>query len=101
MILGCNPHDSPTFLHGRPETAEFDIIFNKRPYLHDESNDIHKAVFLKIVVVMLSDAERTTIMIPPSELIESEKLDTQEYHITVKFDLSEYERSASEKIVYA
>jgi hypothetical protein len=40
-------------------------------------------------------------MIPPSELIESEKLDTQEYHITIKFDLSEYERSATEKLVYA
>jgi len=28
MIEGCNPHDSPTFLHGRPETVSFDILFN-------------------------------------------------------------------------
>jgi len=72
-----------------------------REGLHGTLYDIHKSVFLKIVVVMLSEGQRTTIMIPPSELIESEKFDTQEYHITVKFDLSEYERSATEKLVYA
>jgi len=40
---------------------------------------------------MLSEGhERSTIMVAPSELIESEKLDTQEFHYTAKFDLSEY-----------
>jgi hypothetical protein len=35
MIYGCVPHDSPTFLHGRPEMVMFDILFNRRPYMID------------------------------------------------------------------
>lgn len=40
-------------------------------------------------------------MIGPSELIPTIKGYTDEYHITTKFDLSEFERSATEKLVYA
>jgi len=35
MILGCDPHDSPTFVHGRPSSIEYSILLNKRPYLKD------------------------------------------------------------------
>jgi len=32
-ILGCDPADSPTFLHGRPSVVAYAIRLNKRPYL--------------------------------------------------------------------
>jgi len=35
VILGCDPHDSPTFLHGRPSVVAYDILLNKRAYMKD------------------------------------------------------------------
>jgi len=32
VIQNCRPSDSPTFLHGRPTTITYDIMFNRRPY---------------------------------------------------------------------
>jgi hypothetical protein len=43
---------------------------------------------------------QSTIFLGPSEIIASQKEYAEEYHITVKFDVSEYERSATEKLVY-
>ena len=43
---------------------------------------------------------QSTIFLGPSEIIASQKEYAEEYHITVKFDVSEYERYAREKLVY-
>lgn len=43
---------------------------------------------------------QSTIFLGPSEIIASQKEYAEEYHITVKFDVSEYERSATEKLIY-
>jgi len=107
MIYGCNPHDSPTFLHGRPETVSFDVLFNTRPYMADREikdqdiGELSRAIKLKAAVVALTDAERTDIQLAPSELVYSQKEYAEEFHVTVKFDISEFERSATEKLVYA
>ena len=33
-LTRCFPEDSPTFLHERPESLPFDLIFNKQPFLN-------------------------------------------------------------------
>lgn len=43
---------------------------------------------------------QSTIFRAPSQIIASQKEYTEEYHVTVKFDVSEYERSATEKILF-
>jgi hypothetical protein len=107
VILGCDPHDSPTFLHGRPSVVAYDILLNKRPYMkdteiqHQSVEDIQRAIRLKASIVALSDGVQSTIFLGPSEIVASQKEYAEEYHITVKFDVSEYERSATEKLVYA
>lgn len=41
------------------------------------------------------------MLLGPAELIPSEKEYAEEFHLTAKFDISEFERSATEKLVYA
>lgn len=107
MILRCDPHDSPTFVHGRPSSVEYSILLNKRPFMkdieiqHQSVQDIHKAIKLKTSVVATSDGVQTTMFLGPSEIVASQKEYADEYYVTVKFDVSEYERSATEKLVYA
>jgi len=66
-----------------------------------EISELERAIKVKAAIVGLSDGERTTIQLAPSELIYSQKEYAEEFHITAKFDISEFERSATEKLVYA
>lgn len=38
-IISCRPDDSPTFLHGRPPSVTFDIIFNTKPFAKDKDQE--------------------------------------------------------------
>jgi hypothetical protein len=61
-LKSCRPEDSPTFLHGRPETVRFDILFNTRPLLQDREaehqsfDDLKEAIRLKASTVTLTDS---------------------------------------------
>lgn len=35
MIVACHPGESPTFLHDRPDTLTYDVVFNRQPFLKD------------------------------------------------------------------
>jgi hypothetical protein len=61
-LKSCLPEDSPTFLHGRPETVRFDILFNTRPLVKDRDrkdqsfDDLKEAIRLKASTVTLTDS---------------------------------------------
>lgn len=63
QIANCWPTESPTFVHEKPESLDFDIVFNKEPYLkgqekEEKSDDLihlREAIKLKATVVSLSD----------------------------------------------
>jgi hypothetical protein len=59
MLVACRPDESPAFLHGRPETVSFDIVFNRRPFAKDRGiekqdvRDLEEAIKLKAGIVTL------------------------------------------------
>lgn len=108
MLTSCRPDDSPTFLHGRPEHVSFDLIFNKRPYLKDsdlENQDIQalwEAIKLRAATISLTDGVKSTFRLSPVNIYQSNKeYRTDEWHLGIVFDISEFEQSATEKLVYA
>ena len=109
MLVSCRPDDSPTFLHGRPEHVSFDLIFNKRPYLsdgvdfdHQDVQSMWEAIKLRAATVSLADGVRSTFRLSPVSIYQSNKeYRTDEWHLGVVFDLSEFQQSATEKLVYA
>ena len=103
MLTSCRPDDSPTFLHGRPEHVSFDLIFNKKPYLKDasdfEGQDVqvlHEAIKLRAATVSLTDGVRSMFRLSQVSITESNKeYRHDEWHLSVVFDLSEFEDSAT------
>jgi len=109
MLEGCRPDESPAFIHGRPRTVNFDLVFNTRPYLRhhgsaekEDEHSISEAIRLKASTVSLTDGTRSDVHITPSRVSPSRKgYRDDEYHVSVVFDLSEYEHTATEKLVSA
>jgi len=108
MLVSCRPDDSPTFLHGRPATVSFDLWFSTRPYAKDKDfetqqiDDLKDAFRLKAASVGLSDGARTELQLAPVQIHSSKKeYREDEYHVGVEFDISEFEHSATEKLLYA
>jgi hypothetical protein len=108
-LVAARPDESPAFLHGRPSSVQFDLQFNKRPYLrhHDEAEKedettIAEAIKLEASAVSLADAERSTVHLSPASVTCSSKGYRQdEYHVAVVFDLTEFEHTATEKLMHA
>ena len=72
MLTKCRPDESPVFLHGRPETVSFNIIFNTQPYLkHHSAGEkadpslIRDAMRMKTQILSLETAEKTEVMMIP------------------------------------
>lgn len=109
MLIGTRPDESPVFVHGRPKSINFEAIFSTRPYLrhHEEheKNDeqrIVEAFKLQAVSVNLKDGKRSTLMLEPTNVVcSSKEYQDQEYHVSIYFDLSKIESTASEKLVHA
>lgn len=112
QIVNCWPYDSPTFLHDEPSTLSYDIVFNKRPYLKDEEKDEQKsqeslmhmrgAIKLKAKILNIVDGMESQILIKAIKIyLNNKEYRDDEYHIGVVFDVSQFARSASEKIMHA
>ena len=108
MLRACRPDESPAFVHGRSASASFDVIFNRRPYLDHEDRDkqaetdIKAAIRLKAATVSLADGTRTEVLLHPNRVTCSGKeYRDDEYHVSVFFDLREYQRAATEKLLHA
>jgi len=110
--VNCWPYDSPTFLHDEPSTLSYDIVFNKRPYLKDEEKDEQKsqeslmhmrgAIKLKATILNIVDGMESQILIKAIKIyLNNKEYRDDEYHIGVVFDVSQFARSASEKIMHA
>lgn len=115
QIAGCRPAESPTFLHDRPEQLTFDIIFNKQPFLKDAKdmrNDgdspaqavevLRDAIKLTAATVTIADGMRSKIQLSPAQIYSNKKgYRADEYHVGVVFDVKEFSRSATEKLLHA
>ena len=111
MIKGCYPEDSPTFLHDRPETLSFDIVFNKKPFHKDYDiphdkiknlNHFSDLIKLKAATMSLIDGMRSEIQLSPYHIYANNKeYRDDEYHVSVVFDVSEFSMSATEKLLHA
>jgi len=115
QISGCRPSESPTFLHDRPEQLTFDIIFNKQPFLKDGKdlrNDggspaqavevLREAIKLTADTVTIADGMRSKIQLSPARIYSNKKgYRADEYHVGVVFDVKEFSRSATEKLLHA
>lgn len=96
VLEACRPDESPAFVHGRPRSTSFELIFNARPYLrHHEPQEradpaaLKEAIHLKAATVSLADGKRTEILLKPSTIVTSSKeYQSAEYHVTADFDLS-------------
>lgn len=108
-IIGTRPDKSPAFVHGRPKSVQFEAIFSTRPYLyhHEEhekkdENSIIEAFKLQAVSVSLKDGKRSTMMLEPTSVVcSSKEYLEQEYHVSISFDLTQIEKTATEKLVHA
>lgn len=108
MIQNCRPSESPTFLHGRPTTITYDIIFSTRPYLssHEKKDQdvqlLREAFKVKAQTVSLADGVKTELHLAPVRVYENRKdYRDDEFHVGVTFDLAEYQNSATEKLIFA
>jgi len=110
MITSCRPEDSPTFLHERPDTLSFDIVFNQQPYVRKgEKPDGAKvldylapAIKLKAVTLDVEGGTRSQIQLSPASIYSNNKeYREDEFHVSVVFDVAEFARSASEKLLHA
>jgi len=107
VITECRPDDSPAFLHGRPEQVSFAVLFNKRPYLSGlgssgAESDLRDAFRVKITTINMQDGVRSEQHLAPVQAYSSSKeYREDEFHLTVEFDVSEFVRSATEKISHA
>lgn len=108
MLQGCRPDESPAFVHGRPTSVSFDLVFSTRPYvLHHGSIDqqderaLGEAIRLKASTVSVADGTRSEVHLAPSKVAPSSKgYRNDEYHVAVAFDLREFEHTATEKLMY-
>lgn len=108
-LQACRPDESPAFVHGRPSSAHFDLVFNTRPYVqhHDalerqDERALAEALRLKASTVSLADGSTSEVHLAPSAVTGSSKAYRgDEYHVAVAFDLTEFERTATEKLVHA
>ena len=108
MLVGCRPDESPAFVHGRAETVSFDIVFNRRPFAKDRDigkqavGELGEAIKLKAGIVTLPAGVTSEIHLRPISIYSSEKeyMD-DEFHVGVAFDVSEFGRSATEKLTHA
>lgn len=108
--MSCSPSDSPTFLHDRPEQLTFDIVLNSRPFIKDsdtsaKSEDylhLREAIKLKASVVSLADGMQSNIQIQAASIYSNNKeYRNDEFHLGIVFDVSEFARSATEKLMHA
>ncbi len=84
-------------------------MFNTRPYLHHHSpeekadeNAIREAFRVKATTASLADGKRTDVLLAPVRTTcSSKEYLSAEYHVSVDFDLQEFERTATEKLLHA
>jgi len=108
-LVACRPDESPAFVHGRPNLVNFYLIFNTRPYLAHHSleqkereESIGEAIHLKATTVSIADGTRSDIHLRPASVTPSGKgYRNDEYHVAVHFDLSEFQHTATEKLLHA
>lgn len=110
VITRCLPMDSPTFLHERPESLTFDIIFSKQPFLKDSDTSkapqslayLREAIKLKAATVSVRDGMRSQIQLTPTRIYSNNKeYREDEFHVGVVFDVAEFAQSATEKLLHA
>jgi hypothetical protein len=97
------------FLHGRPNEARYEAVFNTRPYLHHHSpeekvdeNAVREALRLKATTVTVPGGKRSEVLLDPVRVTcTSKEYQSAEYHVAVDFDLSQFEHTASEKLLHA
>lgn len=110
MISRCHPEDSPTFLHDRPDSLSFDIIFTKQPFLQGspetkQAKDLSyltSVIKLKAVAVNIAEGTRSEIRLTTTRIYSNSKqYQSDEFHVNVVFDISEFAKSAKEKLLHA
>lgn len=107
MIMNTVPADSPTFLHGRPESISFEILLTKQPFDkdHKDSDDpefLKEAIKAKVASVSIADGTRTEVQIRPVSVHTNKKeYRDDEFYVTANFDVNEFQRSATEKLTFA
>lgn len=108
--MSCSPADSPTFLHDRPEQLTFDIVLNTKPFIKGadtsaKSEDflhLREAIKLKASVVSLADGMQSNIQIQAANIYSNNKeYRDDEWHLGIVFDVSQFARSATEKLMHA
>jgi hypothetical protein len=68
----------------------------------EDENSIAEAMRLKLAIISLADSERSEILVKAQSVsITSKEYETDEYHIQVNFDISEYGETATEKPLHA
>jgi hypothetical protein len=86
------------------------MVFTKRPYLKEidiakqksKFLQLGKGIKLKLQTLNIKDGIKSKIKLSPTKLYNSRKEYVEdEYHLTVLFDISQYEKSADIKIVFA
>lgn len=109
QLIATHPDETPVFVHGRPNEARFEAVFNTRPYLHHHSpeekadeNAIREALRLKATAVTVPGGTRSEVLLDPVQVTCTSKgYQSAEYHIAVDFDLSQFEHTATEKLLHA
>ena len=88
----------------------FDIIFNRQPFLKnsEEQEDPHnlqylrEAIKLRAMTVGITDGVQTPLQISPASIYSNNKeYREDEFHVGVVFDVSEFSKSATEKLLHA
>ena len=64
-------------------------------------HDLREVIKVKVVYMNIHEGNQAEVKLPPAKIISTEKeyLDN-EFHVDVSFDLSEFQKSPTEKIVF-
>jgi hypothetical protein len=99
LLASCSPEESPEFVHGRPRSLNYDLVFTKKPHRKGGSKDeslttLAPYVTVKMEMINMKDGTKSKVSLPAAKLYYNEKHylteSSEEHHVSAVFDLEEY-----------
>lgn len=108
-LAAVTPAISPTFIHGRPRTITYDLVFTHKPHKKGTDKDLPlmemRSLFtIKMELINMKDGVTTPMSLSAAKLFYSEKhymADSDQHHISAVYDLQDIHEEANTKIEHA
>lgn len=108
-LAAVTPALSPTFVHGRPRSITYDLVFTHMPHKKGTAKDLPlmemRSLFvIKMQLINMKDGVTTPMSLSAAKLFYSDKhymADADQHHVSAVFDLQDIHEEANTKIEHA